>query len=165
MHANNLQRDSRLSAGFSAMSRSLSMPLSLQTETEVSTSIREGNGLNATFDETFHVLCAEPDCTMLRVSVLDGGSEVGYAVSVVNDLLAGYRVFQMRSLLGTRIELCYLLVWISPGAEANVWYTPRHQELMMRGQEARLKDQQKQIDHLMSVLKRQNNPPPLSLSI
>lgn len=156
------QRNRTPFAGFCAVSDTLPIPLRLQFETVMSTKSVEGNGLNASFDETFHMICAEPDCTLLRVSVTDGGQEVAYGMGVVNDMLPGYRVISLRSMFGTRIELCYLLVWISFGTEPNLWYAPRHQVLMMKNQSFQLTKQRMQIDELLTKLKTQQSAPSLS---
>ena len=100
------------------------MPLPQRPETEVLTDAVEGNGLNAKFRETFHCVAAEPHATFLKVSVLDGGQEVAYETAVLGRLRRGYRVLQLRGMLGTRIELCYLFVKISFGEERNEWQTP-----------------------------------------
>ena len=39
-------------------------------------------------------------------------------------LRRGYRVFRLRSMLGTRIELCHLFVKVSFGSEDNKWASP-----------------------------------------
>ena len=59
------------------------------------------------------------------MSVTDGGQEVAYETAVLGRLRHGYRVIQLRSLQGTRIELCYLLVRVSFGEELNLWPTSR----------------------------------------
>ena len=81
--------------------------------------------MNAPFAETVHCVAAEPHATFLRISVADSGQEVAYETAVLGRLRPGYRVLQMRGLLGTRIELCYLFVRISFGSEPNLWPTPR----------------------------------------
>ena len=109
--------------GFCAVTRQLPLtadapPASCETA-EV-----KGNGMNAQFGDTLHCLSAEPDATFLRVSVTSGGEEVAFETAVVGRLRRGYRVFCLRSLLGTRIELCYLFVHISFGTEWNDWIPP-----------------------------------------
>ena len=85
------------------------------------------NGLNATFAQTtLHCLASEANETFLRVVALDGKEAVAYETAVLGRLRRGYRVFQMRSKLGTRIEQCYLLVKISFGSEPNHWLAPSH---------------------------------------
>ena len=72
----------------------------------------ERNGLNPSFpDGEVHVLAAEPDYTVLRVSVADEGQEVAYDTAVLGTLRPGVRCLELRSVkYGTRIELCTLLV-------------------------------------------------------
>ena len=95
------------------------------------------NGLNATFaPKTLHCLAAEPDATFLRVVALDNEQEVAYETAVLGRLRRGYRVFQLRCELGTRIEQCYLLVKISFGSEPNQWPTPRQVHLRSLSQRA-----------------------------
>ena len=82
------------------------------------------NGANASFGETMHCVAAEPYATFLHISVTDNGEEVAYESAVLGRLLNGYRVMQLRSALGTRIELCYLFVHITNvGSETNLWST------------------------------------------
>ena len=111
-------------AGFCAVSDLL--PLPQRVETEYATSAVEGNGMNAPFDQTVHCVAAEPSATFLRVSVLDSNRQVvAYETAVLGRLRRGYRILQLRSALGTRIELCHLLVKISFGRVPNLWATPR----------------------------------------
>ena len=106
-------------AGFCALCRTLP-PSRSGAETEVSTrAVVKCNGLNADFSETFHCVAAEPHATFLRISVTDRGQEVAYETAVLGRLRGGYRVFQLRGPLGTRIELCYLFVHIS--FESDPW--------------------------------------------
>ena len=80
----------------------------------------EKNGFNACFgEEVVHCLAAEPRETLLRVSVWDHGTQVAYETLALGALRAGYRCIQLRSRLGTRIELCYLFVHVALGEEAN----------------------------------------------
>ena len=82
--------------------------------------------MNAAFDQTVHCIAAEPEATFIRVSAHDGNrQEVAYETAVLGRLRRGYRVLQLRGLLGTRIELCYLFVKISFGDEPNDWANPR----------------------------------------
>ena len=110
-------------AGFCGVSKNL--PLPHVVDTEASTAAVKGTGMNATFEETVHCIAAEPHATFLRVAVADCGQEVAYASAVLGRLRRGFRVFQMRSMLGTRIELAYLCVQISFGSEPHMWATPR----------------------------------------
>ena len=88
--------------------------------------VLKGGGINAAFSHSAHCVAAEPLATFLRVAVTsDSGRDVAYESAVLGRLRRGYRVFQLRGLLGTRIELCYLLVKISFGSEANLWPSAR----------------------------------------
>lgn len=133
-----------VSAGFCAISSTLPAPRN--TKTELSTAAVIANGLNPSFQQTFHCIAAEPDATFLRISVTDGGQEVAYESVVLGRLRPGYRIFQMRGSLGTRIELCYLLVRISFGSEPNKWFTPRHQELKLLEQRKVIQDLAAQLN-------------------
>ena len=66
-----------------------------------------------------HCLAAEPRETLLRVGVWDHGTLVAYDTLVLGALRAGYRGIQLRSRLGTRIELCHLFVHVALGEEVN----------------------------------------------
>jgi len=135
--------------GFCAISGT--MPLAQQPQTEISVSSVQGNGINATFGHTVHCLASEPDASFLRIGVTDSGAEVAYEIAVLGRLRAGYRVFQMRGPLGTRIELCYLFVRITLSSEPNTWATPRQQEKQLRSQH-------KRIEELEAALKRREMP-------
>jgi hypothetical protein len=75
---------------------------------------------------TVHCVAAEPYATLLRVACNDLGQEVAFETIVLGKLQHGYRVLQMRSMLGTRIELCYLFVHVNIGSpQQNRWPTPR----------------------------------------
>ena len=118
------------------MSKSLPLPASVETESAIPAV--KGNGMNAAFDQTVHCIAAEPDATLFRVSVSDGsGQEVAYETAVLGRLRRGYRILQLRSPLGTRIELCYLFVKISFGSEPNEWANPRQ----VRNEVVKLKQQ------------------------
>ena len=81
--------------------------------------------MNASFGNNLHCVAAEPLATFLRVAVSSRSREVAFETVVLVRLKRGFRVLQLRSLLGTRIELCYLLVRITFGREPNLWITPR----------------------------------------
>jgi hypothetical protein len=81
--------------------------------------------MNATFDDEIHCVAAEPHATLLHLSVIDRMQEVATKTAVLGRLRGGYRILQLKSLLGTRIELAYLFVRISFEAEVNLWPTPR----------------------------------------
>jgi len=114
--------------GFCTISDKL--PLPLRVESEFTTATAVGNGMNAAFGDVVHCVAAEPQATFLRVSVIDAGQEVCYEICVLGRLKHGFRVLQMRSLLGTRIELCVLFVQIIFGSgERNQWQTARQLRL------------------------------------
>ena len=85
----------------------------------------KANGMNARFGVPVHFVAAEPHETFLRVVVNDRGREVAGETAVLGRIRGGHRVLQLRSLLGTRIQLCYLFVHVSFATEANLWPTPR----------------------------------------
>ena len=118
-------------AGFSAVSDSLPMPKGAKAEIVLAP--RDG-GMNVEFGDILHCVAAEPHATFLRVGIVDGRREVAYEIAVLGRLKRGFRVLQMRSCLGTRIELCCLLVRISFGSELNKWASPRQQERQLRQQ-------------------------------
>lgn len=93
--------------------------------TTYATATVQSDGLAPHFGETVHCLAAEPEQTFLRISVLEHRqgivTEVAYETAVLGRLRPGYRVMQLRSRLGTRVELCYLLVKISLGEEPHKW--------------------------------------------
>ena len=99
---------------------------------ELKTQAVKENGLNARFGTTVHCVAAEPHATFVRVGILDDGEEVAYEIAVLGRLRHGYRVLQMRSLLGTRISLCFLLVRISFASEANMWVSSRQARRVLR---------------------------------
>ena len=136
------------------------LPLPQTPETELTTPAVESNGMNAAFGETIHCVAAEPHATFLRVSVIDGGQDVAYETAVLGRLRPGYRVFQLRGMLGTRIELCYLFVRISFGSEPNLWPTARQlrvQSMLMAAQWSQLQRTVSQkVEEELS--KRSNRP-------
>ena len=72
-----------------------------------------------------HCVAAEPYATFLRIDVIDGTRAVAYETAVLGRLRGGYRVFRLRSLLGTRIELAHLFVFVTFATELNLWQTSR----------------------------------------
>eukprot|EP00966_Prymnesium_polylepis_P228434 5286828-Prymnesium_polylepis.3 len=112
-----------LLAGFCAIS-STEYLSQHDTNAEISFGSEKG-GMNTTFGVTAYCFAAEPQSTFLRVSVRGDMQELCYETAVLGRLRRGYRVFQLRGLLGTRIELCYLLIHVSFGVQRNVWVTPR----------------------------------------
>ena len=111
------------SAGFCAVSKTFHLPGILQTE--AATSTIKANGLRAEFGEKIFCVAAEPHATFLRISVFDVTYEAAYATCVLGRLKRGYRVLQMRSKFGTRIELCYLFVRVQIGSMRNLWPSAR----------------------------------------
>ena len=117
--------------GCCAVSRK--MPMLPSTGTEVTTNSVGNNGLNPCFDTPVYCVAAEPHSCFVRFSVVDTGhprsreQEVAYDVVVLGRLRRGYRVLQLRSELGTRIELCYLLVCIRCKIvdSVSLWATPQ----------------------------------------
>eukprot|EP00966_Prymnesium_polylepis_P122137 2823289-Prymnesium_polylepis.2 len=77
------------------------------------------------FGQKLHLVAAEPESTFVRLAVSDARQDVAFAVAMLGRLCRGYRIFQLRSPLGTRIELCYLLVRVTVGSELNLWLSPR----------------------------------------
>ena len=116
-------------AGFCAVSTTLPVPMTPETDTIVTSadgqSSRRGGGLNHRFGKTVYCVAAEPEATFMRLGVSDGGPEVAYEICVLGRMCRGFRIFQLRSMLGTRIELAYVLVRISFRSEPNLWLTPR----------------------------------------
>jgi len=68
-----------------------------------------------------HCVAAEPEATFLRISINDRQREVAYETTLLGRLRSGYRAFQLRSLRGTRIELCCLFAHVRKGSEPNRW--------------------------------------------
>ena len=99
--------------GFAQLTPSLP-PRGKTVERQWSTGTVERNGLNPAFADSsrdVHCLAAEPNYTLLRISVADDGQEVAYETAVLGTLRTGIRCFELRSAkYGTRIELCTLLV-------------------------------------------------------
>ena len=69
------------------------------------------NGLCAVYDdETVYCVATEAAYTILRLSVIDHDHEVAFETMVLSTLKRGYRAVELRSRLGTKIEICTLLV-------------------------------------------------------
>jgi len=146
--------------GFCAISKTL--PIRLDAGAKFTTRAAEPNGLNVDLGVVVHLVAAHPHATFLRIGVNDGIHEAAYDSAVLGRLRRGYRVFQMRSHLGTRIELCYLFVRISFGSEPNLWVPARqmsfHHEdvaaLRQANSEAqeRISEAQKRIYELTRLL-------------
>jgi hypothetical protein len=60
--------------------------------------------MHAKFTGKVHCVAAEPYATFLSVNVSDGPNEVAYESAVLGRLRRGYRVFMLRSVLGTRMS-------------------------------------------------------------
>ena len=128
--------------GFCAVGSSLPLPLEPTTKEWRTEATGSQSGLSVSFaQKTLHCLAAEPDATFLRLAVFSGEDEVAYETAVLGRLRPGYRVFQLRSELGTRIELCYLLVKISFGSEPNQWPTARQLQQVQEAKVAALKSE------------------------
>jgi hypothetical protein len=138
--------------GFCAVSHTLPLPESIETEVKVVAADGSANGMCATFGKKIHCVAAEPDATFLRVGVTDGRDEVAFVTAVLQRLRRGYRVLLMRSLLGTRIELCYLFVRTSFGSIHNEWSTPR--QLTMTSNQHR--DEKVQLRDENTLLRDEN---------
>ena len=99
------------------------------------------NGLNPCFGETFHCLAQAPRETVVRVAVHDKGDKgdknVAYETCMLSTLRPGYRVFHLRSPLGTRLEACFLFVHISTGVEPNSWVSGMAIQKQLEDSEAR----------------------------
>ncbi|KAL1507405.1 hypothetical protein AB1Y20_008247 [Prymnesium parvum] len=136
--------------GFCAVSTSLPRP-SPHLKTEVVLP-KLDNGMTAEVNQTVHCVAAEPDATFFRVSLTEHGREVAYETAILGRLRRGYRVFQLRGMLGTRIELSYLFVHIGFGRLPNLWIQPRHAALALRaGPRAHLRDQPTGVDEVSST--------------
>jgi len=137
--------------GFCAISNKLPLPPNIETDMMLPPS---DNGLIASFGDKIHCVCAEPQAVFFRVSVVDGGQEVAYETAILGRLRGGFRVFQLRGVLGTRIELCFLLVRVSFGTLFNNWATARQQAEQYQQQKSRVREQRKRIEQLEAVLNR-----------
>jgi len=113
--------------GFCAVSKTLPVPQNAEAELKIAT-VKE-NGMNATLDQIVYCVAAEPLATLLRIGVTDFRQEVAYDTSVLGRLRHGYRVMQLRGILGTRIELAYVFVRITIGTVQNLWVSPRQVRL------------------------------------
>eukprot|EP00966_Prymnesium_polylepis_P248013 5734766-Prymnesium_polylepis.1 len=66
----------------------------------------DAGGMNAVFNETVYCVAAEPDETLLRVSVTDVGQEVAYETAVLGRLRRGYRVLRTLHALKPMLSIC-----------------------------------------------------------
>jgi len=139
--------------GFCAIGRHL--PLKPHdTSAEASLATADLGGLNAHYAKTIHCIAAEPHATFLRLGVNDGKQEVAYTTVVMGRLRRGYRVFRLRSLLGTHIEMAYLLVHVDFGSELNAFNNARLQRMQNCKQLESLKEKDERIHELHSELGR-----------
>ena len=111
--------------GFCTLTETLPPPPNVKTELRSTSAVEARGGMNASFNATIHCIVSEPRTTFLRLAVTDRGQEVAYEAAILGRLRRGYRVLQMRSRHGTRIELCYVLVHIRFERQPNDWLTPR----------------------------------------
>jgi len=139
--------------GFCAVSQTLPLPTTVATE--ITTTTVKGNGMNPAFDQKFHCVAAEPCATFLRIGVIVGGQEVSYAISILGRLRRGYRILQLRSPLGTRIELAYLFVKVSMSSHANLWSNARHLRLRSIITVDKADELAKEVEHLKKQLSEQ----------
>eukprot|EP00966_Prymnesium_polylepis_P037411 868641-Prymnesium_polylepis.1 len=105
------------------------------------------SGMNATVGAKAHLVAAEPHAVFVRVSVMDDRQEVAFESCVLGRLRRGYRVLQLRSPLGTRVELAFVFVRISAASERlepNLWSTPRQ----IRVQAAKLQRRSPDMERL-----------------
>jgi len=131
--------------GFCCVSQSL-LPSEETKERQAATPPADGNGFNATFGQTFHCLAAEPRETIMRVSVWDDGQLVAYETVVLGVLRSGYRNLQLRDQMGTRIELCHLLLHIDLGTEAHMHGSRQEMREVVATQQWRIEEQQRTIE-------------------
>ena len=101
------------------------MPMT--AEPEMGTAAVKRSGMNVAFGDMMHCVAAEPHATFIRVGITNADStqEVAFEVAVLGRLRHGYRIFQCRGPLGTRIELAYLFVRIQLGQVSHFWQSPR----------------------------------------
>jgi len=127
---------------------STKLPPKKRPSTKYSTPAIPSNGLTAFFGTTVHCFAAEPRQTILHIAVDDtaspskGGSaqaamagmgHAAYEAVVLDTLRPGYRCLPLRSNLGTRIEMCSLLLHIQIDDAPNPVATPSansHRELL-----------------------------------
>jgi len=137
--------------GFCAISRTLPVPQQHVNTDIILTPIADEMSSVTAFGQKLHLVAAEPESTFVRLAVSDARQDVAFAVAMLGRLCRGYRIFQLRSPLGTRIELCYLLVRVTVGSELNLWLSPRQMRMRSAAEEVRLS----QIDE---VIKQEVRP-------
>eukprot|EP00965_Chrysotila_dentata_P011380 371617-Pleurochrysis_carterae.AAC.4 len=102
---------------------------------------------DAHFNGELHCLAAEPMACVLRIAVIDEevGQEVAYDTVMLGAVREGYRVIHLRSMLGTRIESCFLLVKISFQFQYNAWVGPDDLLKKVNEQAKTIEEYRKQI--------------------
>ena len=112
---------------------------------------------------------AEPKETFLRLAVAVDAQELAFETCVLGRVRSGYRVFRLRSALGTRIELCLLFVKITLGTEANRFnrgrwsYGSEAEESRLMGRRSRQtmhRESSWRMDSRVSTSGRQSCPQP-----
>jgi len=141
--------------GFCAVSKTLPLPQTgLDNELQLA---HQDSGLNAKVGELIHCVAAEPCGTFVRIMITDhvDGQEVAYESAVLGRLRCGYRIFQMRSMLGTRIELACLFVRITLGYEEQLFGNQRQLRIQSTKQKTDLDREvaQKVQEHLDEYVK------------
>ena len=86
-----------------------------------------------------------PNTCKAAKAVSDSDQEVAYETCVLSALRPGYRVFHLRSPLGTRLEACVLFVRISCGVEANTWVSGKDIQAELEKSKARIKRLEEQV--------------------
>jgi len=141
--------------GFCAVSSRL--PLPQNVETDFTTPTIDQNGMNAKIVSEVHCVAAEPHATFLHIAVTQGRQQVAYASAVLGRLRRGYRIFQMRSNLGTRIELCYLFVRIRISSVHNLWATPRQLRIQNSYRNSELNELREEVAGMTTELEKMDD--------
>ena len=145
--------------GYCCVATALPPPPGAQREH--TTQAVEKNGFNACFggELPVHCLAAEPRETLLRVGVWDHGTLVAGDTLVLGALRNGYRCIQLRSRLGTHIELCHLFVHVALGEEVNTNASVaelrdqlQQQQTFAQEQQTLAREQQLQVQALQGEL-------------
>jgi len=108
------------------------------------------------YDDKVHCIAAEPNACVLRVAVVDeeAGQEVAYDTVVLGAVREGYRVIHLRSMLGTRIESCYLLVHIAFSTQVNAWVGEHELVQTLYKQRLELDESRARVAELESKLEK-----------
>jgi hypothetical protein len=112
----------------------------------------DGNGFNARFGGTFHCLAAEPNETILHLAVWDRGEMVAYETAVLGTLRSGYRSLQLRDMLGTKIELCFVAVHVDLGTEPHLYAAKRELNDRIVQQQRTIEEQREELRELRALL-------------